>query len=370
MFPSLRGRSGFAVVFVLCRLHLIRGHGVTVFSDGGIAMLPFSPRLTAAMIVMPLLLSVLPAEEPGRTHAHRDAVRPSPFGNVLYLGQSVGKDKFELWQTQLWATPYGNWEHRQADTNSAGFHADTFGMMAGFQRRRNSRLSWGGAAGGSWIHANGDSGAGDKRIDAFKTMLNAAMDETDWQFQVAVGYGHNSQKIERNDFDGRFGGRNSGRQWGVRTEFQLKLGTGLFAMEPFAGLDCMTLSQRGYTEHVLSGSGQPQLFGKLSENSIATTLGLRYRWRQTGQLVVWRPELTAAWFHEFGSDRVFHSSQLDPFPTLFTFPDSRRPRDHLLVGVGIVGHLGSTMDVFARYAADIAGDDTAHAILLGTHWKF
>ena len=326
--------------------------------------------LLVAMIAMLSIMSALSAEEPGRFCARYGYSSPSQTGGTLYRGQSLRKDKFDDWQTRLWATPYGNWEHRQADTDSTGFQADTFGVMAGIDRRRNSRLTWGWGAGGSWISANSDNGTGDKKIDAFKTMLNAAFEETDWRLQVAAGYGHNSQKINRNDFSGRFGGNNGADQWGVRTEFQLKLGTGLFAMEPFAGLDCMAFSENGYTEHSLSGTGLPQSFGKSSETSLATTLGLRYRWRQTGQLVVWRPELTAAWFHEFESDRVFRSSWLDPFPTLLTFPDSRQPRDHLIAGIGIVGHFGSTMDIFARYAADIAGDDTAHAILCGTYWKF
>ena len=335
-------------------------------------MSPFPAlRLLATLILLLPLTVVLSAEEPGWNFAHNGTLlTSSQVGETIYLGQSLRKDRFDDWQTRLWATPYGNWEHRQAVADSAGFQADTFGVMAGFHRRRNSRLIWGLAVGGSWISANSDNGTGGKNIDAFKTMLDAAFEETDWRLQVAVGYGHNSQKIERNSFAGRFGGNNGTDQWGIRTEFQLKPGTGLFAMEPFAGLEYVTFSESGYTEHRVSGAGQPQSFGKLSENSLASTLGVRYRWRQTGQLVVWRPELTAAWFHEFGSDRVFRSSQLDPFPTLFTFPDSRKPRDHLLAGIGITGHLGSTMDIFARYAADIAGDDTAHAVHCGTYWKF
>jgi len=324
-------------------------------------------RLLAVTILLMSLTTVLFAEESLWLCAQNDL---DLAGNIFYRGQSLRKDKFDNWQTRLWATPYGNWEHRQADMDSSGFRADTFGVMAGFHRRRNSRLTWGWGAGGSWISANSDNGAGNKSIDAFKTMLDATLEETDWRLQVAAGYGHNSQKIERNGFSGQYGGSNRADQCGVRTEFQLKLGSGLFAMEPFAGFDCITFSERSYTEYHISGSASPQLFDKLSENSLATTLGVRYRWRQTGQFAVWRPELTAAWFHEFGSDQVFRSSPLDPFPTLYTFPDSRRPRDHLLVGVGIVGHFGSSMDIFARYATDISGDDTTHAILCGTYWKF
>ena len=315
------------------------------------------------------LMSVLSAEELGRICAQNGNVLSSSIGNTLYLGQSPRTDS-QLWQTRLWVTPYGNWQHRRSAADSAGFQADTFGMMAGFDKRWNRYLTWGWVAGGSWISANSDTGAGSKNIDGFKTTVNAVLEVTDWRLHVAAGYGHNSQTIRRNDFARQFGGDNSADQWGIRTEFQLKLGAGLFEMEPFAGLDYMVFSEHGYTEHSISGTGQPQSFGKFSDNSLATTLGVRYRWRQTGQLVVWRPELTAAWFHEFGSDRIFHSSQLDPFPTLFTFPDSRQPRDHLLAGVGIVGQLGTTMDIFARYAVDIANDDATHAVLIGTQWNF
>ena len=327
------------------------------------------------MVIHMLSLStVLPAEEPGWLVARNDGyVLPQmlPYhGNTLYLGQSPQTDKTELWQTRLWATPYGNWEHCLPNMDSVGFQADTFGIMAGFHRRWNKYLIWGWGAGGSWISATSDGNSGSKSIDGFKTAFDAALEVTDWRLQVAAGYGHNSQTIRRHDYSGQFGGGNSAGQWGVRTELQIKLGAGLFEMEPFAGLDCLAFSEKGYTEHSIAGTGQPRSFGKFSENSFVSTFGVRYRWRQTGQFAVWRPELTAAWFHEYGSDRIFRSSQLDPFPTLYTFPASRQPRDHLLVSAGIVGHLGSAMDIFARYAADIAGDDTSHAVLCGTHWMF
>ena len=342
-------------------------------------MNPFLPlQLLTTVILLTALSPVLPAEEPGWLPVQEDGfllpqmlpqVLPYP-GNALSLGQSPRADKAELWQTRLWATPYGNWEHRLANADSAGFQADTFGVMAGFQRRWNKYLTWGWGAGGSWISANGDGHSGGKSIDGFKTAFDAALEVTDWRLLAVAGYGHNSQAIRRHDDFGRFGGDNNADQWGVKTELQLKLGAGLFEMEPFAGLDYLAFSERGYTEHRIRGTGQPRSFGKFSENSFASTLGVRYRWRQTGQFAVWRPELSAAWFHEYGSDRVFRSSQLDPFPTLYTFPAGRQSRDRLLVSAGIVGHLGSTMDVFVRYAADIAGDDTSHAVLCGTHWKF
>ena len=333
-------------------------------------LFPFLPlRLLASMAAL-LPLMTLHGEASGEVDARNHGLTPSYLGNTLYRGQSQHKESFEHWQTRLWGASYGNWEHRLGDADSVGFYADTWGITAGFDCRRNSRLTWGWAAGGSWISASGDSGPGVKHIAAVKTMLNAAWESTDWRLQATAGYGNNSQRVERSGYTGQYGGQNRADQWGIRTEFQLKLGTGLFATEPFAGLDCMTFAQRTYSERVVGGTGQPQSFAAQTDNSYASVLGLRYRWRQTGQLVVWRPELTAAWFHEFGSDRVFRSSQLDPFPTLLTFPDSFRPRNHLLGSVAIVGHLGSTMDIFARYAADIAGDDTAHAVLIGTHWKF
>ena len=330
-------------------------------------------RLFAMAILLSPLSMVLAAEEPGWLFARNDWVLPQippDRGNALYLGQSPQTDKTELWQTKLWATPYGNWKHRLPNADSAGFQADTFGIMAGFQRRWNKHLTWGWGAGGSWISAKSDGHSDGKSIDGFKTAFDAAMEVTDWRLQATAGYGHNSQSIRHDDYFGQFGGGNSTDQWGVRAELQFKLGAGLFEMEPFAGLDCLAFSEKGYTESRIAGTGQPQTFGKISENSFASTLGVRYRWRQTGQFVLWRPELTAAWFHEYGSDRLFRSSQLDPFPTLYTFPDSRQSRNHLLVSAGIVGHLGSTMDIFARYAADIAGDDTAHTVLCGTYWMF
>jgi len=290
--------------------------------------------------------------------------------NTLYLGNMLTTDKADDWQSRFWGLAYGNWDHRQIDTNVTGFRADTFGLIAGLHRKRNSRLTWGWSAGGSWISANNDANSGYKNIDGFKTMFDAALDSKDWRLITCAGFGYNSQSIQRHDYYGVFSGENNAQQWGVGTEFQLKVNSGPFEMEPYARFDVMTLSEKGYTEHRISGIGLPQSFGKTSDESIATTLGVRYRWRQTGHLAVWRPELTAAWCHEFGSDDLFRSSRLDPFPTFYTFPGSNNQRDHLLFGFGIVAHFGSTMDLFARYTTDIAGDYTANTIHVGTNWKF
>lgn len=311
-------------------------------------------RLAATVVALSLLTMVLPAEESWET---------------LYLSNRQD-DKSDHWQTRLWAVPYGNWERCQTEEMIGGFRSDTFGMMAGFDRKRNSRFSWGAGAGGSWISARSDRGSGNKDIDSFKTLLQAKAEVKDWRFTLGAGYGHNTQTTERHAHNGFFQGHNHANQWGMRADFCLKMGMGLFAMEPFFAAECHTFSESGYSEKRFSGAGLSKSFGKSTEDSFATSLGVRYYWRQTGHLIVWRPELSATWLHEFGSDRLFRSSQLDPFPTFYTFPDANVQRDHLLFTVGVTGNLGSTMDIFAKYATDIAGDDTAHSVLCGTNWKF
>ena len=311
-------------------------------------------RMAAVLATLSLTTTVLFAEEPGGT---------------LFLA-NLQADQSQNWQTRLWATPYGNWDHCQTDGAADGFRTETFGLMAGFDRRRNSRLTWGWGAGGSWISATSDKGLGGKSIDAFKTMFVGQIEEKDWRFSLTGGYGHNTQTTDRRTFDGLFLGNNHADQWGLTADFGLKYGAGFDEIEPFFGAECHTFSESGYAEKRIAGVGSPLSFGRSTEDSFATRVGIRYRWRQTGNLVVWRPELSAVWLHEFGSERLVRSSQLDPFPTFYTFPDTKMKRDHLLFSVGIVGNLGSTMDIFARYATDIAGDYVAHGVQCGTHWKF
>lgn len=341
--------------------------------------------MAATAVFLSLLATVLPAEEPpvafwqtqnlfdGSDANFPTLLSPSDFASsstaALYRG-NLRADSSENWQTRLWSTPYGNWDKNQTGNTSDGFRTDTFGMMAGFDRKRNSRLRWGWGAGGSWISASGENSSGDKDIDAFKTMLNAQVDVKDWRLSLAAGYGHNTQSTNRHTHNGLFHGNNHADQWGLQTDFCLKFGAGLFEIEPFFGLDCHTLSESPYSEKRISGTGSTRAYAKSTEDSFASRIGIRYRWRQTGHLVVWRPELSAEWLHEFSSDQLFRSSQLDPFPTLYTFPEAEAKRDHLLFSIGLVGNLGTSMDIFAKYATDIAGDYTAHSVMCGTNWKF
>ena len=311
-------------------------------------------RLAATVVALSLLTTILPAEE----------------SRLSFYRGNLRADKSENWRTRLWAIPYGNWNRLQSEEDTAGFRTDTFAVMAGFDRRRNSRFYWSWSGGGSWVSVSGDQGTVDKEIDTFKTMLRGTVEAKDWRFSLGGGYGHSAQDTERRSFSSWFRGHNRADQWGFRSDFCLKVGVGLFEMEPFLAAECYTFSESGYSENRIGGTGSTKSFGKQTEDSFATSIGVRYRWRQTGYLAVWRPELSAAWRHEFGSDKLFYSSPSDPFPTLYTFPDARIRRDHLLVGVGLTGNLGSTMDIFAQYTTAIAGNYTSHNILCGTNWKF
>ncbi|MDR1384095.1 MAG: autotransporter outer membrane beta-barrel domain-containing protein [Planctomycetaceae bacterium] len=305
----------------------------------------------------------LAAEETGNLFAFSNSFdAPTIRGNLK-------NDDRNNWQYRFWAVPYGNWAELQSDDAALGFRSDTFGFMAGFDRKWNQRLllNWG--AGGSWISANGTRNSGDKEIDAFKTKWEAVWNAGEWRFKIGGGYGHNSQKTSRDDFWGAIRGTNHANQWGGFSEFQLNIGSGLFQMEPFFAVDYFNLSENSFTARQLAG-GFSQTFERKSNDSFSTTLGVRYRWRQTGQLVIWRPELSAAWSHEFGSNEIFRSSRLDPFPTLYTFSGNEQPRDHLIFSVGITGNLGQSMDIFASYNADVINDYNAHAVLCGTTWYF
>ncbi|MDR1494072.1 MAG: autotransporter outer membrane beta-barrel domain-containing protein [Planctomycetaceae bacterium] len=295
------------------------------------------------------------------------------FSNSLevpIIRGNLKNDDRNHWQYRLWAVPYGNWAELQSDDAALGFYSNAFGFMAGFDRKWNQRIFWNWGAGGSWISANGTRNSGDKEIDAFKTKWEAVWNADEWRFKIGGGYGYNSQKTLREDFSRTFCGRNHANQWGGFSEFQLNIGSGLFQMEPFVAVDYFNLSENGFTERQISGDGIARTSERTSKSSFNTTLGVRYRWRQTGRLVIWRPELSAAWSHEFHSDEIFRSSRLDPFPTLYTFSGNVQPRDRLIFSVGIIGNLGQSMDIFARYDADFVNDYNAHAVLCGTTWYF
>ncbi|MCL2348642.1 MAG: autotransporter outer membrane beta-barrel domain-containing protein [Planctomycetaceae bacterium] len=296
--------------------------------------------------------------------------RPS---STLFLG-NLKKEPGDQWDWRLWVKPYGNWANRQTDSGVAGFQSDIVGFMAGFDKKYSQRFQWGWSGGGSWIsiHSTKDTpkDMAKNEVGAFKTLLSGNLEYNEWRVKFGGGYGYSGQNHFRNNGFGTFDGNNDADQYGVQGEFQLKMGSRLFEIEPFLAGDYFQFSEKAFGERLLSGSGNPLRYEKNRENSYSTTLGVRYRWRQAGLFAVWHPELMAGWFHEYGSRQLARSSQQDPFPTLYTFQDSEIPREHILFGAGFIGHMGNSMSVFAYYNADMAGSYSAHSILCGTYWNF
>jgi len=108
----------------------------------------------------------------------------------------------------------------------------------------------------------------------------------------------------------------------------------------------------GFTE---SGSLAPLTFNDQNANSSRTALGAKasYDWH-VGHILV-RPELRAAWQHEFGdTDYSLVSRFASGAGSSFTVTGPAVGRDSLLIGAGAAILLNDRVSVYAYYCGDLA----------------
>ncbi len=300
-----------------------------------------------------------------------DAV-PINSVNILIGGsQSVSRKTAlrddERWG--MWFTGSGEFTHIGSTTNAAGYNLDSGGLTAGVDYRFTDHF----AAGISIGYMNTTaalSNGGKMDVDGGRVGAYATYFDRGFHADFAVSGGPNSYKTRRTTPNNTFA---TGSPEG--TEVNLLLATGYdwkkggLTFGPIASFQYTNTQLDGFTER---GAFAPLSVIRRNADSARSALGFKASYDMKVGRAIIRPEVRAAWQHEFGDTSY---SLTSTFATLggnaFTVFGPATGRDSLLVGAGVSIHWNDRFSTSVFYDGELLRKNySSNNVSVGFRWRF
>ena len=184
---------------------------------------------------------------------------------------------------------------------------------------------------------------------------------------AAFVYGHNSYDSTRMAVGTPNVSSNTGNQFAAQASIGTDLRSGAWVVTPEAGLQYTAVQIGAFTE---TGAAALNV-GKDDVDSLRSSLGVRVQHEWLGGWGAFRPEVRAAWQHEFLDDqRGIQASFVDAaLPGSFDTVTAGIGRDFGLVGAGLSASIGQQSTVTFNYDYKFGGDDF-HAHLIAGRFRY
>lgn len=244
---------------------------------------------------------------------------------------------------RLWTHGFVNWsqisDHRLAsvlDTRSSG-------LSIGAEQQFGRRFLLGIGFGGNWSKLKRKGDFDNEDISAaygslyFRTTLQRLY------FDAEVGLGTNDVSyLSTSPF-----------QWNVNVEAGTWWEHGLGKVEPYLGLRHVSLDD-----------------DRTNESKTTLLAGLRYSWMTKGVFAQTSPRFYIGAIQELGDRNLIHTAFFSDAPTVFSLSEYKIGKTRFFCGGGFTSSMGSSLDLYLRYTAEIASDDSSHSLMLGMNWNF
>ncbi|EDY19991.1 outer membrane autotransporter barrel domain protein [Chthoniobacter flavus Ellin428] len=172
-----------------------------------------------------------------------------------------------------------------------------------------------------------------------------------WYADIAVVGGYSSYDLHRSGLEGTARGDTDGGDLNVLFGAGYDFKRGNFTFGPTASFNYTYVGVGSFTE---SGSLAPLRIDSQGQESIRTAFGMKasYDWKVGGLLI--KPELRAAWQHEYGdSAYALNSSFADGNAGNFTVWGPRIGRDSFLLGAGFAIQLSDRLSTYFYYDGEL-----------------
>jgi len=189
-------------------------------------------------------------------------------------------------------------------------------------------------------------------VDGGKIGLYATAFGGGFYVDTAVTGGFNSYDTDRTALLGSAHGSTDGADFTALLAVGYDWKSGGLSIGPVANFQYTYVDFDGFTE---SGSLAPLKFNNQNADSIRTSIGLKtsYDWKVGSVLV--RPEIRAAWQHEFGDTEYSIVSRFaNGAGSTFTVNGPQIGRDSLLIGAGAAVLLNDRVSIYAYYDGELA----------------
>jgi len=290
-------------------------------------------------------------------------------------GSSDGKESKEVKNVVpaedrwgVFITGIGEWVNVDGDNNARGYDITTGGFTVGADYKVTPNFAVGLMAGYAGTGTDLNNG-GRVFVNGGKLGLYATYFTGGFYVDTAVNGGYNSYDLRRAGLEGTARSSTDGGEVNVlfATGYDFKVG-GL-TVGPTASFQYTYLGIDSFEER---GSLAPLRFKSQGQDSVRTSLGMKasYDWKVGG--VVIRPEVRAAWQHEFGDDSyALDSSFNNGNGDLFTVNGPVIGRDSLLLGAGFAILWNERTSTYVYYDGELGRSNyNAHNVSGGVRVSF
>jgi autotransporter-associated beta strand protein len=268
----------------------------------------------------------------------------------------------------VFVTGIGEFTDVDNTDNASGFYLSTGGVTFGVDYRVSPNFAIGMM--GGYAHTNGDLvDGGSLDVDGGKIGVYATAFSGGFYVNAAATGGLNDYDTRRTALLGTASGDTDGREFTGLVAAGYDWKTGNLTVGPTASYQYTYVEFDGFTEH---GSLVPLAFNDQSADSSRTALGAKasYDWHM-GRVLV-KPEIRAAWQHEFGdTDYSIVSSFANGAGSSFTVAGPAIGRDSLLVGAGAAVIFSDRISAYAYYDGELARTNySSHNVSAGLRFTF
>ena len=280
------------------------------------------------------------------------------LSNLFFFNRPLGVRRSSLdlrhssgsMRVRTWLRGFGNWTNLSGSGSNGGADAKAYGVSIGMDRQWGRNFLVGAGLGGSWCSAEEKNLKATTDVSSFHGCVYSRIRLQRFYFDVEGGLGSNDNKWS--------GTTKSALQGNLNGEVGTWWEIGLARVEPYCGV-----RQVWYDD----GSSR-------TGNKTTSVLGLRYSWKTAGKFAVTTPRIYGGWLHEWGDRDLFNVATFVDSPTVYRLAGGTSgtflTEDRLFVGGGFAMAMGSSLDVYLRYTAEMASNYAAHTLLLGMNWNF
>jgi T5SS/PEP-CTERM-associated repeat protein/autotransporter-associated beta strand protein len=251
----------------------------------------------------------------------------------------------------VFLTGVGEWVDVSGDGNARGYDITTGGFTLGLDYKVCPNFAVGIAAGYAGTAAD-LTDDGRVWVNGGKLGIYATTFVGGWYADTAVTGGYNSYDTKRTALQGTARGSTDGGELNVLvgTGYDWKLGA--LSIGPTATFQYTLTGIDGFTEH---GSLAPLEIAGRNAESIRSALGFKasYDWRVGGVLI--KPEIRAAWQHEYGDKSYdLSASFASGAGNSFLVNGPETGRDSLLLGAGFAIQCSERFSTYLYYDGELA----------------
>ena len=237
------------------------------------------------------------------------------------------------------------------DTSLAhGYYLPTGGVIFGADYRVSPNFAIG--LTGGYAHTSGDLFYSSLDVDGGTIGAYATAFGGGFYINAAAAGVFNDYESHRDALLGDAAGNTNGRDFNALVTAGYEWKKGALTIGPTVSYQYTYVEFDGFTEH---GSLLPLTFNDQNAESNRTALGAKisYDWH-VGHILV-RPELRAAWQHEFGdTENSIVASFANGAGNSFTVNGPAIGRDSLLIGAGAAVIFNDRVSVYAYYDGELA----------------